>query len=126
MARKKAFTLVELLVVISIIATLLAILMPSLNRARDAGRSAVCKSNLRTIGIAEVIFAQNNDDKVAWARYDFWDPDYRVYFWAAQLWAEYYKIKIPGYYDLSVPPITSPKWLMCPAQILLCWLNDVK
>ncbi len=46
-AKKKAFTLVELLVVIGIIALLLAIMMPALNSARQSGREMVCRTNLR-------------------------------------------------------------------------------
>jgi prepilin-type N-terminal cleavage/methylation domain-containing protein/prepilin-type processing-associated H-X9-DG protein len=47
-----AFTLVELLVVVAVIAILAALLLPSLHRAQEAGRSAVCRSNLRQLGIA--------------------------------------------------------------------------
>ncbi|MHB9071775.1 MAG: prepilin-type N-terminal cleavage/methylation domain-containing protein [Sedimentisphaerales bacterium] len=58
--RQKAFTLVELLVVISIIALLLSIMLPALNKARDAGRKIVCKNNMRQIGLGSNLFAYNH------------------------------------------------------------------
>lgn len=58
---RRAFTLIELLVVIAIIAVLMAILMPSLNRAREQGRRAVCLSNVKQLALAWTMYADEND-----------------------------------------------------------------
>lgn len=57
---KKAFTLVELLVVISIIALLVSILLPALNKARDAAKFTICQTNMHQIGLAMTMYANEN------------------------------------------------------------------
>jgi prepilin-type N-terminal cleavage/methylation domain-containing protein/prepilin-type processing-associated H-X9-DG protein len=62
MKKKKGFTLIELLVVVAIIALLISILLPSLSRARELAKRAVCGSNQRGIGQGMHIYANDNQD----------------------------------------------------------------
>ena len=61
---RRAFTLVELLVVIGIIAVLIAILLPSLAKAREQAKRAACLSNLRQVHQAFMLYALDNRDQV--------------------------------------------------------------
>jgi len=71
MKKKNAFTLIELLVVIAIIAILLAVLMPSLKKAKMVAKTLVCVANCKTLSTAWTTYAAENHDKIvsAWTGY---------------------------------------------------------
>lgn len=85
--RRKGFTLVELLVVIGIIALLISILLPSLNRARETANRVKCGSNMRQIGQAIQLYANENKGNYPRTRYSTVTAG------------------INGYFD---PPVTAP------------------
>ena len=60
--REKAFTLLELLVVIVIIGLLAALLLPAFGRAREGARRAMCANNLRQIGIAWHMYLDDHNE----------------------------------------------------------------
>ena len=64
MRKTNAFTLVELLVVVAIIALLVSILMPALSKAREQAKRAFCLSNLRSLTIGWLMYADENDGRI--------------------------------------------------------------
>ena len=66
--RRAAFTLIELLAVIAIIAILAGLLLPTLGRAKEAGRATACLSNLRQVGIALQIYVDSNNQRLPMMR----------------------------------------------------------
>ena len=66
--KKRLFTLIELLVVIALIAILMALLLPSLRKARDTVKMVVCKSHLKQIGLMAATYSYDNNGAtvVAW------------------------------------------------------------
>lgn len=62
--RRSAFTLVEILVVIGIIAVLAALLFPTLAGAKRSAHKATCTSNLRQIGLAVLLYEEANDEQM--------------------------------------------------------------
>lgn len=76
--RRRAFTLVELLVVLAIIGLLAALLFPAFARAREKARSTTCLSNLRQLGLAVFQYAGDEDSRFPYAG----DPeDMNTDFW---------------------------------------------
>jgi prepilin-type N-terminal cleavage/methylation domain-containing protein/prepilin-type processing-associated H-X9-DG protein len=75
--RRSAFTLIELLTVIAIIGILAAIIIPTVGSVRDSAKASACLSNLRQVGLAAIVYANDNKnvlpdagtgDDPAWAR----------------------------------------------------------
>ena len=72
---RRAFTLIELLIVIGIIVVLVGLVVPSLARVRDSAREVVCRSNQRQIALAFLSFAADHEGRLPGNWWDGSNPD---------------------------------------------------
>ncbi len=114
MSKLRGFTLIELLVVVAIIALLVAILIPTLQSARALAEEAACASNIKQIGYALRMYADNNEGKAPSAETHWWwfktlmpylmnkfEPE-----WAGN--SEIYYEQVLGYGWFSCPKAADP------------------
>ena len=93
-----AFTMIELLVVVSIIAILAALLLPAINMARDAARSTQCQSNLRQLYMGNLGFVDDHQGRLPishhytgnWKTTKFWFAEIAPYIEATENGSSWY------------------------------------
>ncbi|MBI5863476.1 MAG: prepilin-type N-terminal cleavage/methylation domain-containing protein [Planctomycetes bacterium] len=85
--RASGFTLIELLVVVAIIALLISILLPSLKKARDQAKAAVCLSNLKAMGTALQLY--KDDNRSFFPGDHLQDGRIGIFTWVGRLWRHY-------------------------------------
>ena len=73
-AAPRAFTLIELLVVVTIIVLLLSMLLPAMSKAIEAGQVAVCRSNLKQLGMGMLLYSSDNERTTPCWGWEFFEP----------------------------------------------------
>ena len=120
--RKKAFTLVELLVVIGIIAVLVGILLPTLNGARRAAYTVQCSANMKQLATAMLIYIQDNKGKHPAAEHPVIAGHYPSGWWWPNELVRLNYIKSPGVSVYKRPGLTTAQkdWSGSKGNVFRC------
>ena len=107
----KAFTLLELLVVVAVIALLLAILLPALSAANEAGRATVCATNMNQLFHGSFVYSEENDERLPWYGWAHYRPE----------GAEWWVTQVARSMDTFEPDVyrclSDPLPMFCPVYI---------
>lgn len=120
------FTMIELLITVSVIAILAALLLPALNTAREKARAITCSGNMKQTGSATVQYTDDNDDWL-YSGYNN-KSDKRIYYYMPLALAPYFGVK--GRVDPSksdtLKVYSLSKFLVCPSDGREYVPDDVK
>jgi len=105
---RRGFTLIELLVVIAIIALLVSILLPSLKKAKEMAKTAVCASHMHSLHIQTVLYGENCDGQIIPGLFQTTGGSSEI--WASRLGRELLEI------DFSDPESIQNTILVCPSE----------
>ena len=117
MKKMCVFTLIELLVVVAIIAILMSLLVPSLKKARAVAKSAVCLKNQQTIGVADLLYANENNN--------WFNPNQPQAHVADYRWAKNTEFRQYTGWDAVTPVWMIPNDLACPESLEKCRAMNV-
>ena len=119
---RKAFSLIELVVAVGIIGLLMALLLPSLEKAREQAVALKCANNLRTIGLALSLYANENHNNYPRTRYV---PDAPIAFGTNPAAPDPFATTGPAPNDITAALFLLVRAERVPVDMFVCPLNDV-